>query len=159
MKTPYCFKYIFIVTNCNNRVTDNRTVIAQLQCLLVCCVCSLFSSSTVVCQMLQVSHCLPSCQLCYVCLLILFTQSHWHHQLIYCVLEIQWCSLVTDTGRLVWAIISHNNRHSFHSPEKINISVLLNIFTLTLLSVTRDYSYYVPWCYRHQYISVYSCCT
>ena len=48
---------------------------------------------------------------------------------------------VTDTGRLVWAIINHNNRHSFHSPEKINISVLLNIFTLTLLSVTDTNTY------------------
>ena len=45
---------------------------------------------------------------------------------------------VTDTGRLVWEIINENNRHVFHSPAQINISISLDIFTLTLLSVTNN---------------------
>ena len=48
---------------------------------------------------------------------------------------------VTDTGRLLWEINDSNNRHSFHSPDKINMSVLLNSFTLTLLSVTNNSIY------------------
>ena len=43
---------------------------------------------------------------------------------------------VTDTGRLVWEINNSNNRHSFHSPALLNIPITLDIFTLTLLSVT-----------------------
>ena len=49
--------------------------------------------------------------------------------------------VTTDTGRLVWEINDINNRHSFHSSEKINISISLNIFTVTLLSVTNSNIY------------------
>ena len=48
---------------------------------------------------------------------------------------------VTDTGRLVWEINDSNNRHSFYSPTQINIPVTLDIFTLTLLSVTNNSIY------------------
>ena len=49
--------------------------------------------------------------------------------------------VTTDTGRLVWEINDINNRHSFHSPAQINISIPLGIFTLTLLSVTNNSIY------------------
>ena len=48
---------------------------------------------------------------------------------------------VTDTGRLVWEIINDQNRHFFHSQEKINMSITVNIFAVTLLSVTNNSIY------------------
>ena len=48
---------------------------------------------------------------------------------------------VSDTGKLDWEIINHNNRQSFHSSAQISNSVLLNIFTVTLLSVTNNSIY------------------
>ena len=48
---------------------------------------------------------------------------------------------VTDTGRLVWEINGKNNRHSFHSPDQINMYSTVENFTLTLLSVTNNSIY------------------
>ena len=49
--------------------------------------------------------------------------------------------VTTDTGRLVWAIINHNNRHSFQSPVQINMSLTVDRFALTLLNVTNSSIY------------------
>ena len=46
---------------------------------------------------------------------------------------------VTDTGRLVWEV--HKTKQSFHSPTQINIPITLDIFTVTLLSVTNSNTY------------------
>ena len=46
---------------------------------------------------------------------------------------------VTDTGRLVWKV--NKAKQSFHSPLLINIPIPLDIFTLTLLSVTNNSIY------------------
>ena len=85
-------KYGIYVTGKRFTVISSLSI-ATFQCLLVCCVCSLFSSSAVVHQMLQVFYKWLTGWIVSMSW-SLFTQSHWHHQLIYCVLEIQWCSLV-----------------------------------------------------------------
>ena len=46
---------------------------------------------------------------------------------------------VTDTGRLVWKV--NRTEQSFHSPALLNIPITLDIFTLTLLSVTNSSTY------------------
>ena len=46
---------------------------------------------------------------------------------------------VTDTGRLVWEV--GKTKQSFHSPSSINTPIPLDIFTLTLLSVTNSSIY------------------
>ena len=46
---------------------------------------------------------------------------------------------VTDTGRLVWEV--DKTKYSFHSPALLNIPITLDIFTLTLLSVTNSSTY------------------
>ena len=46
---------------------------------------------------------------------------------------------VTDTGRLVWEV--DETKQSFHSPSLINIPIPLDIFTVTLLSVTNNSIY------------------
>ena len=48
---------------------------------------------------------------------------------------------VTDTGRLVWELINSNYKQSFHSPTQINMPITLDIFTLTLVSVTNSSIY------------------
>ena len=48
---------------------------------------------------------------------------------------------VTDTGRLVWELINSNYKQSFHSPTLINMLISMDIFTLTLLSVTNSSTY------------------
>ena len=48
--------------------------------------------------------------------------------------------VTTDTGRLVWDL-THNIIQSFHSPAQINIPVTVDIFTLTLVSVTNSNTY------------------
>ena len=48
---------------------------------------------------------------------------------------------VTDTGRIIWEIINSNNRQSFHSTAHINMSITVDIFTLTLVSVTNNSIY------------------
>ena len=48
---------------------------------------------------------------------------------------------VTDTGRLVWELVNSNYKQSFHSPTQINMFITLEIFTLTLLSVTNSSIY------------------
>ena len=49
--------------------------------------------------------------------------------------------VTTDTGRLVWDLTHNNIKHSFHSPSQINIPVTVNIFTLTLVSITNNNIY------------------
>ena len=46
---------------------------------------------------------------------------------------------VTDTGRLVWEV--GKTKQSFHTPAQINIPIPLDIFTVTLLSVTNSNTY------------------
>ena len=46
---------------------------------------------------------------------------------------------VTDTGRLAWEV--GKTKQTFHSPSLINIPIPLDIFTLTLLSVTNSSTY------------------
>ena len=46
---------------------------------------------------------------------------------------------VTDTGRLVWEV--GKTKQTFHSPSSINIPIPLDIFTLTLVSVTNSSTY------------------
>ena len=46
---------------------------------------------------------------------------------------------VTDTGRLVWEV--GKTKQSFHSPALLNIPITLDIFTVTLLSVTNSNTY------------------
>ena len=46
---------------------------------------------------------------------------------------------VTDTGRLVWKV--NKTEQSFHTPALLNIPITLDIFTLTLLSVTNNSIY------------------
>ena len=48
---------------------------------------------------------------------------------------------VTDTGRLVWDLTHNNIKQSFHSPAQIKIPVTVDIFTLTLVSVTNSSIY------------------
>ena len=48
--------------------------------------------------------------------------------------------VTTDTGRLVWDL-THDVKQSFHSPVQINIPVTVDIFTLTLVSVTNSNTY------------------
>ena len=49
--------------------------------------------------------------------------------------------VTTDTGRLVWDLTHNNIKQSFHSPAQINIPVTVDIFTLTLVSVTNSNTY------------------
>ena len=46
---------------------------------------------------------------------------------------------VTDTGRLVWKV--NKTEQSFHTPALLNIPIKLDIFTLTLLSITESNTY------------------
>ena len=48
---------------------------------------------------------------------------------------------VTDTGRLLWNFTHNNFKQSFHSPSQINIPVTVDIFILTLVSVTNSNTY------------------
>ena len=48
---------------------------------------------------------------------------------------------VTDTGRLAWDLTHNNIKQSFHSPAQINVPVTVDIFTLTLVSVTNSSIY------------------
>ena len=50
--------------------------------------------------------------------------------------------VTTDTGRLVWDLTHNNIKHSFHSPSQINIPITVDIFTLTLVSVTSSNTYH-----------------
>ena len=47
--------------------------------------------------------------------------------------------VTTDTGRLVWKV--NKTKQTFHSPSLLNIPITLDIFTLTLLSVTNSSTY------------------
>ena len=49
--------------------------------------------------------------------------------------------VTTDTGRLVWDLTHNNIKQSFHSPSQINIPFTVDIFTLTLISVTNSNTY------------------
>ena len=43
---------------------------------------------------------------------------------------------VTDTGRLIWAVSSMNQVHSFHSINQIETILTMQIFKLELVNVT-----------------------
>ena len=126
---------------------SSSSSIATSQCLF-CCACSLFSSSAVVHQMLQVFKLFTA----WLCDVQFFIQLCHHHNFIHTVTLTSSADIlcpgdtvvftcVTDTGRLVWELVNSNYKQSFHSPTQINMLITMDIFTLTLLNVTNSSTY------------------